>query len=86
MGPGYGKPGFTLMEVLVALAVFAIIGLLGAQLMGRTLDNHVIVGQRTDRLAEVQRAMLMLKRDLMQITGRPVRRPAGRCQGLGTDR
>ncbi len=88
MGPRYVKPGFTLMEVLVALAVFAIIGLLGAQLMGRTLDNHAIVGERTDRLAEVQRAMLMLKRDLMQITGRPVRDLLGDARGwvlIGSD-
>ena len=65
--------GFTLVEVLVALAVFAVVGLMSAQLMSRTLANHEALGDRSARLAEVQRAMLILKRDLMQVSGRPVR-------------
>ena len=65
--------GFTLVEVLVALAVFAVVGLMSAQLMSRTLANHVVLDERSARLAEVQRAMLILKRDLMQINGRSVR-------------
>ena len=65
--------GFTLVEVLVALAVFAVVGLMSAQLMSRTLANHEVLGERSARLAEVQRAMLILKRDLMQISDRPVR-------------
>lgn len=80
--------GFTLMEMLVALTVFAIIGMISAQLMGRTLGNHEIVGERSDRLGEVQRAMLMLKRDIMQITGRPVRDLLGDSRGpllIGSD-
>ena len=69
--------GFTLMEMLVALTVFALIGLVGAQLMGRTLHNHEIVSERSSRLAEVQRAMLVLRRDIVQMTDRPIRDPLG---------
>ena len=65
--------GFTLVEVLVALAVFAVVGLMSAQLMSRTLANHETLSERSGRLAEVQRAMLILKRDLVQISGRSVR-------------
>ena len=65
--------GFTLVEVLVALAVFAIVGLMSAQLMSRTLANHDVLNERSGRVAEVQRAMLILKRDLMQINNRSVR-------------
>jgi len=65
--------GFTLVEVLVALAVFAVVGLMSAQLMSRTLANHESLSERSARLAEVQRAMLILKRDLVQISGRSVR-------------
>ena len=65
--------GFTLVEMLVALAVFAVVGLMSAQLMSRTLASHEILGERSARLAEVQRAMLILKRDLVQINGRSVR-------------
>ena len=76
------------MEMLVALTVFAVIGLLGTQLMGRTLGNHEVVSERSDRLAEVQRAMLVLKRDIMQITSRPVRDLLGDSRGavlIGSD-
>ena len=62
-----------MVEVLVALAVFAVVGLMSAQLMSRTLANHESLSERSARLAEVQRAMLILKRDLVQISGRPVR-------------
>lgn len=88
MGRARTNLGFTLMEMLVALAVFVVIGLLCAQLMGRTLANHEIVSDRTERLAEVQRAMLMLKRDIMQITERPVRDMLGDARGsilIGSD-
>ena len=80
--------GFTLMEMLVALAVFAFIGMLGAQLMQGTLSNRELVGERADRLVEMQRAMLMLKRDIMQITDRPVRDILGDSRGpvlIGSD-
>ena len=67
------RRGFTLIEVLVALAVFAVVGLMSAQLMSRTLANHEVLDERSARVAEVQRAMLILKRDVMQISGRSVR-------------
>jgi len=80
--------GFTLMEMLVALTVFSVIGLLCAQLMGRTLGNHEIVSERSGRLAEVQRAMLVLQRDIMQMTDRPIRDLLGDSRGavlIGSD-
>ncbi len=88
MGTHARNPGFTLMEMLVALTVFAVIGLLCAQLMGRTLDNHQIVSERSARLGEAQRAMLILKRDIMQMTDRPVRDMLGDSRGavlIGSD-
>ncbi len=65
--------GFTLMEMLVALTVFAVIGLLSAQLMGHTIGNHERLGERSNRVTEAQRAMLVLKRDITQLARRPVR-------------
>lgn len=67
------QPGFTLMEMLVALAVFAVLGVISATLMSQMLTNGERMGKRSERLGEVQRAMSILKRDLMQITNRPVR-------------
>ena len=78
---GFNPRGFTLMEMLVALAVFAVVGLVCGQLVSRTLGNYEIVGQRGERLAEVQRAMQILKRDLTQLANRPVRDILGDPQG-----
>ncbi len=80
--------GFTLMEILVALTVFAFIGLLSARLMEGTLTNREAVSERTERLVEVQRAMLVLKRDIMQLADRPVRDILGDSRGsvlIGSD-
>ncbi len=65
--------GFTLIEMLVALAIFAVLGVISATLMSRILAGQEVLDARSTRLAEVQRAMHVLKRDLMQVTKRPIR-------------
>jgi general secretion pathway protein J len=65
--------GFTLVEVLVALAIFALIGLLSAQILTRIVDARARTEARGDRLLAVQRAVLRLERDLLQAVDRPVR-------------
>ncbi len=60
------RGGFTLIEMLVALAIFAVIGLLSVQLLNRIVDHYAILSERGARLIEVQRAMHILKRDVMQ--------------------
>ncbi|MCZ6655812.1 MAG: type II secretion system minor pseudopilin GspJ [Gammaproteobacteria bacterium] len=67
------RRGFTLIEMLVVLAVFAVVGLIASQLVSRTINNHAIMSERAARLVEVQRAMQILKRDVMQLTNRPIR-------------
>ncbi len=67
------QSGFTLIEMLVALAIFAVVGGISATLMSQVLANEATMGVRSERLGEMQRAMLILKRDLMQITNRPIR-------------
>ena len=67
------QQGFTLMEMLVAMAIFAVVGSISATLMSQVLTNEERMGERSERLGEVQRAMSILKRDFMQITDRPVR-------------
>ncbi|MCB1686767.1 MAG: type II secretion system minor pseudopilin GspJ [Pseudomonadales bacterium] len=69
--------GFTLLEVLVVLSVFAILGVIASQIVGRVLDNERTLAERGGRLAEVQRAMLILQRDIMQMNSRGVRDQLG---------
>ncbi len=69
------KSGFTLIEVLVAMAIFGVMSILAYQALGQTFFNADELGQRMDRLQAIQRTMRLLGRDLMQTAPRPVRDP-----------
>ncbi len=77
----YARPlrqaGFTLLEVLVAIAIFAIVGVMS--LTGYTqLQKQVeYQEQRLARVREVQRAVQTIAQDLTQIEPRPIREPIG---------
>ena len=78
--------GFTLVEMLVALAVFAVISLISAQIVERVVGHHVVLSEKGARLIEVQRAMHVMKRDVMQLNWRPVSDGYdGRLPGLMID-
>lgn len=59
------------------LSVFAILGVIASQIVNRVLDNQRTLAERGDRLAQVQRAMLILQRDIMQLNPRGVRDELG---------
>lgn len=65
--------GFTLIEVLVAFMIFAIIGLISSQLMSQTISANENLTARGERLGDIHRAMQIMQRDLLQLTNRPVR-------------
>jgi general secretion pathway protein J len=65
--------GFTLIEVLVALAIFGIMSAMAYQALGQSLSNADLLRERMERIQGVQRSMSMLGRDLMQTSPRPVR-------------
>jgi general secretion pathway protein J len=71
------RPGFTLIEVLVALAVFGVMSMLAYSALGSTLSNADYLTDRMERLQSVQRAMRYLSSDLIQATPRPVRSQLG---------
>jgi general secretion pathway protein J len=83
--------GFTLIEVLVSLAIFGIMSALAYQALGQTLSNTELLNERVDRVQAIQRTMSMLGRDLIQASPRPVRDPIGdgfvasMRTGIGTD-
>lgn len=68
---------FTLIEVLVSLAVFAILAALAYGVLNQTLANAEILSNRMDRLQAVQRTMRVMGEDFFQLTPRPVRRELG---------
>ena len=69
--------GFTLVEMLVALGVFAVIGLLSAQIVTQLVDVNERTRARADRLMEVQRAVEFIRRDIQQLAHRHVRDELG---------
>lgn len=72
------RDGFTLVEVLVALAVFALIAAAGALVLARTIDTRFVVHEHAERIAELQRMRALLKADLAQAAPRRTRAPTGR--------
>lgn len=71
------KGGFTLIEVLVALAVFGVMSMLAYTVLGSTLSNADYLSNRMDRLQSIQRTVRYLSTDLIQAAPRPVRDELG---------
>jgi len=69
--------GFTLMELLVAMAIFAIIGTLALSGYTELQRQSEYAELRLARIREVQRAVQTLGQDLAQIEPRPIREPLG---------
>ena len=65
--------GFTLIEILVALFIFAVVGLISAQLLSRTVDAYELLDDRGQRLGQIHLAMLVVERDMLQFRNRPIR-------------
>ena len=68
---------FTLIEVLVSLAIFAILAALAYSTLNQTLLSAEILNDRMDRLQAIQRSMRMLTDDLRQLAPRPIRDELG---------
>lgn len=71
------QKAFTLIEVLVAMAIFAILSALAYGTLSQTLLSAELLGDRMDRLQALQRTMRMLTDDLHQLAPRPVRDELG---------
>lgn len=67
------QSGFTLLEILVAMAIFALIGLGSYSVLTTVLDSDEISKTRTQKLQAMQRAMIFIERDITQAMPRAVR-------------
>ena len=65
--------GFTLLEMLVAIAIFSLLTLSGRQLFMSVIDAKDITGSQLKRLREVEYTMLVLEQDFRQLVDRGVR-------------
>jgi general secretion pathway protein J len=69
--------GFTLLEVLIAVAVFAVVGVMAYGGLQAVLAQQAIARDNADRFRELQFAVQQVSRDLLQMNPRPVREPLG---------
>lgn len=74
------EQGFTLLELLIAIAIFSLISIMAFSGLNSVLFNKEIVDQQLQRLANVQRTMLNLSRDIEQAANRPIRDELGSTQ------
>lgn len=68
---------FTLIEVLVALAIFGMLAAIAYGTLGQTLANAEVLTERMQRLQSLQRTMRYLSDDFMQLAPRAVRADLG---------
>ena len=69
--------GFTLLELLVALAIFALIAIMAYSGLGVVLTTHQQTNQHASQLAHLQKTLLWLERDIEQHVARPIRNQYG---------
>ncbi|MFO1394249.1 MAG: type II secretion system minor pseudopilin GspJ [Steroidobacteraceae bacterium] len=69
--------GFTLLELLVAMAIFAIVGILALTGYTQLERQSETVEQRLARTRDIQKAVQVITNDIEQIEPRPIRAPLG---------
>ncbi|WP_256679054.1 type II secretion system minor pseudopilin GspJ [Pseudomonas sp. AOB-7] len=65
--------GFTLLELLIAIAIFAILGLATYRMLDSVLSADAATRNHEQQLRELVRAMAAFERDVLQVAVRPIR-------------
>lgn len=71
--PRSQQSGFTLIEVIIAISITALIGVGTTTLLRSIIGSEETISSKADTLANWQRASLFMYRDFSQITDRSVR-------------
>ena len=69
--------GFTLIEVLIAMAITAMVATLAFASLDSTMDSAESLREQGERISEINRAWNLLSRDLSHFVDRPVRNEFG---------
>lgn len=69
--------GFTLMEVLVAISIFALIGIASYRVLSSVMQTDQRVAARVEKMRAVNRAFWLLQQDAEQLINRNVRDSSG---------
>ncbi len=66
------QQGFTLLEVMIALMVFAMISMMAWQIIHGAMENAAFTDKQTANLSQLQLTYSRLERDMTQMVPRPV--------------
>jgi general secretion pathway protein J len=69
----HSKRGFTFIEMLLAVAIFALVGLASVAVLDSVTRSDEASRAATLRLQQLQRAMMLIERDFWQISQRQIR-------------
>jgi len=69
----YVSRGFTLLEMLVALAIFGLIAVMSYSGLSAVLNQQSQTEAAAERLSELQKTYLIMQRDIEQMVPRPIR-------------
>ncbi|VXC60124.1 Type II secretion system protein J [Pseudomonas sp. 8Z] len=65
--------GFTLLELLIAIAIFALLGLATYRMLDSVISADAVTREHEQQLRELTRALSAFERDLRQVAVRPIR-------------
>ena len=69
--------GFTLIELMIALTIFAILSVMAYTGLSSLLDTRAHTDARARELAQLQTAMMLISRDVENAIDRPIRNQYG---------
>jgi general secretion pathway protein J len=72
--------GFTLIEVLIAMAITALVAMLSFTSLSSVLTSVEVLRDRGQRISELNRAWTLISRDLSHFVARPVRDEFGQIE------
>jgi general secretion pathway protein J len=72
--------GFTLIEVLIAMSITALVAMLSFSSLSAVLDSAEMLRDRGQRVSEINRAFTLVSRDLNNFVARPVRDELGQLE------
>jgi len=72
-----GHRGFTLVELMVALFIAAVMFAIGYGAIKQALASHEALKDQQSHLLELQNAVRVMEQDFVQLAPRPVRQPVG---------
>lgn len=73
----YSQSGFTLLEVLIAVTITAIIGVGASQILSSASDTRFALEQRSNEIKNLQRLDMFLRKDFSQVVGRQAKNTYG---------